>query len=376
MKAADINKIRIFLGSLVKKLESRSVPADISRGLPRELHFELTYKCDSDCKMCNLKYLRKKQTADDIGLSDIKKMVEDSIFLKHIKLAVLSGGEPWLNKEFIDILIYLRGIYPDSHLLMLSNMNNKDVLVNNLSRIKDSIGLDGMSLGSSLDGLNHVHDNIRGVPGAFDALIASAKSVKEQFPGFFFSFNFTLVPDNAGSLYDVFKWSRDTGYAVSFQSAVQKKETDSMVFTEKHLKTADEQINAVIEHLWSEKRLSGFGPQMLFDDPELMFLLMNFHYMYEYMREPSRFFQYCPCGREFAMIDPSGNIYLCPVNKHMLCGNIRKEDFDTIWESTICAQVRSSLGERKCHCWLSCTNSRQLAAAYFPHKEEIADSFL
>lgn len=60
----------------------KTVPSrDISCIAPEELHFELTYNCNTDCVMCNLKYLKDK-TKKEMTFDEIKKFVQQSKYLK------------------------------------------------------------------------------------------------------------------------------------------------------------------------------------------------------------------------------------------------------------------------------------------------------
>jgi len=252
---------------------------------------------------------------------------------------------------------------------------NTEYVLRQLELIGSSVGFERISLGSSLDGIGGLHDRLRGRKGAFDMLMNSAKAISAEHPELYLSFNYTLVPENAGSLFDVYKFAKENALNVSFQCVVDKSETEKQNFAEDTIRILDRQIDNIIEYIWNERKWPDFNVSMLFDNLDLMFTLLNLHYMYEYIKEPKRFFKYCPCGRKFAMIDPLGNLYLCPVNKHMLCGNIREADFDMIWEGARCSGVRNFISKNECHCWLSCTCSSMLAQSFFPHKDEIIKLF-
>ena len=63
------------------------------------------------------------------------------------------------------------------------------------------------------------------------------------------------------------------------------------------------------------------------------------------------------------MINPFGEVYFCPVYKNMFAGDLRKTDFDTLWNSKQANDVRTFFNSRKCHCWLTCTNGYMLGDA-------------
>lgn len=363
-------KVRGFLSELGDLLESKAPNSDIGKAAPKELHLELTYRCDSDCVMCNLKYLRKTQVAADIGLDDIIKMLQTDM-LKEIEYIILSGGEPWLNSEFPGIIECFRRRYKDSQILILSNLLNTDLIIDRISEIRSSIGLENISLGSSIDGLKDVHDNIRGVKGAFRSLVDTVLLIRKKYPGLLPTLNFTLIPDNADQIFDVYDWGRQMGLYVSFQVMVQKKETSVFKWTENKLEDVDTGINRIIEDIWERKGWNESIADRLFDNLSILFFLINFHYMAEYLRKPRRFFSDCPCGEKYAMIDPAGNLYFCPVYKDLIAGNIRSESFDSLWYGKKADEIRSFFNKKTCNCWLSCTNGIMLEEAFFPDRDVI-----
>ena len=59
-------------------------------------------------------------------------------------------------------------------------------------------------------------------------------------------------------------------------------------------------------------------------------------------------------GQRYAMFDPEGNLFYCPVNKHRPVGNIRQKSFDEIWSSSKAQAERDYVESCKCDCWLNC----------------------
>ena len=176
-------------------IEKTTKPQDIICKNPEELHFELTYDCNTNCIMCNLKY-RIDHTKPDITFEEIKNLIENSKYLKDIKFIVLSGGETFLRKDLNKIVHFLRGYYPQTEILILSNLFDKNIVFDTLNKIKEETGLHKISIGTSIDGIGIEHDKIRGQKGAFDNLKKNMEFLKQNFPEVYFSLNFTLIPDN------------------------------------------------------------------------------------------------------------------------------------------------------------------------------------
>ncbi|MFC2061720.1 radical SAM/SPASM domain-containing protein [Elusimicrobiota bacterium] len=370
-----VPEVRKFLAQLGAMMEQECKSTEVGSGPPEELHLELTYKCNSNCSICNIKSLRDNQKGEDLSFEEIRQTVEKSELLKDLNYIVLSGGEPWLHPELLEIVRFFHDRYPKAKMLLLSNLMDKDMVASNLSEIKSAVGLERISIGTSLDGVEKAHDIMRGVEGAFDSLVTTVLMIKKKFPEMYPYFNFTLTPDNSSQIFPVYEWSKKIGGSVSYQVMVQKKETKVYRWNEMLCVNVDTSINKIIQDIWREKQWNEFSPDQVFSNLDILFFLLNFHYMSTYIRSPRRFFPTCPCGEKYAMINPQGDLYFCPVHKDFTAGNIRKDDLDNLWVDRPTAEIRRFINMKTCYCWLSCTNSSMLEAAFFPNKDKIIDKF-
>jgi radical SAM protein with 4Fe4S-binding SPASM domain len=75
------------------------------------------------------------------------------------------------------------------------------------------------------------------------------------------------------------------------------------------------------------------------------------------------------------MVSPEGNIYFCPVHKNKIAGNLRKSTFDGIWKSREAEDIRNFFDQRRCHCWLTCTNGYMLEKALADGKQSFINTF-
>jgi MoaA/NifB/PqqE/SkfB family radical SAM enzyme len=369
-----MNKIRHFLEEFGSFAEKHARKKSVSgAGKPRELHFELTYRCNTSCVMCNLRYLApqgKELSSDDIG------RITGSPLLNEIEFIVLSGGEPWLKEDLPAIVRVLRGRYPRTGMLILSNLTDTALALRGIEMIKNEIGLDNVSIGSSIDGIGVAHDAMRGKTGSFAALTESLVKIRQHYPGLYVSLNFTLTPDNVDQMLPVFVWGNDHGYHVSFQVVVQKQETRQFVWKEEQLEKIDRQLDAIIEDIWTADGGGGQLHATLLANEGLLSRLLSLHYISGYLRSPQRYFPVCPCGEAFAMIDPYGNLYFCPVHKTMSAGNAAGGNFAAVWCSPAAEQARDYFNRQQCHCWLTCTNGHMIGSAIKDAKSSfITDKF-
>ncbi len=369
-------KVRKFLFRAGSYMEKNSIETNVCPAPPKELHIELTYRCDSSCIMCNLKELRAAQEKADITFREIKETVENSENLSNLNYIVLSGGEPWYNRDFTSIAIYFLRKFPSARVLILSNLVKTRQFFSDLEKIKSEAGLERVSLGTSIDGIGDEHDKIRGRKGAFESTIASAALIKKRYPQIFPCFNFTLLPQNAGTLFSVYRWAAGRGFNVSYQAAVPKKETGLIKWSEEQKKELDRNIDRIIKDIWKGMGWDEFKPSLLFSNLKLFFFLLNLNYISRYIKEPARYFKNCPCGERYAMINPEGYLYFCPVHKSLVAGNIREKSFDSIWKGKEAEKIRSFFNRKECRCWLSCTNSSMMEENFFNLKNKLENKYL
>jgi len=295
---------------------------------PQELHFELTYRCNSKCIMCNL-WFKKKQK--EVTLKEIKDFVNSSKLLQNIKVVVLSGGEPFLREDFIDIYSFFIDKYEDIKIGILTNFLNKNLVLKKLKNIlKTDKSKKSTWLSSSLDGIDDAYDKIRGTKNGYKKVLETYKTVRKEFPYIPITFTFTLFPKNVDQILPVYFASKKMGLNVAYQIFVQKKETEQFLWKKDNIKTVEEQLRFIPD-----------------------FPLKK--YFIEYLKKPKRFSRICKSVYKYVMVNPEGYIYVCPVYKDIYIGNIRNNNFDEIWNNEKSEGIKEKLSKGNCHCFLCCT---------------------
>ena len=62
----------------------------------------------------------------------------------------------------------------------------------------------------------------------------------------------------------------------------------------------------------------------------------------------------CLSGSRYAMLDPEGNVFFCPVGRKQIIGNIRSKPFDDIWTSAAAELERARIASCQCKAWIRC----------------------
>ncbi|HEY7699399.1 MAG TPA: radical SAM protein, partial [Vicinamibacteria bacterium] len=144
---------------------------------PRELDtliFFVTSRCNSLCRTCF--YWQELNSKDDLSFEEIVRL---SSTMPPFNEIWLSGGEPSLREELVDIVgtFYrtngVRSInYPANGILPGKLRDTLEAIFAACPEIRVNLNL-------ALDGIEETHDRIRGVPGNFAKALESLELLSE-----------------------------------------------------------------------------------------------------------------------------------------------------------------------------------------------------
>lgn len=346
---------RADAGYVLRELESWNLdfPEMEKEGI-RELHLEITHRCNLSCSMCHHWRLAGKDNAE-MGQDDIERIVSGSRLLSGVKTVVLTGGEPFLRADLPRIAGMLSRFFPRASVGILSNFYAPRLIE---KRLRDCFkaGVRNLWLGSSLDGPEATHDRMRGAENAHKNLWDTVSMLKREFPEVRFGFNYTMTPGNCAHLAGTYRFLKKRGIWLGAQRVVNHAGLPAERFSWKPRDTraAVAQIESIISGICSENRLlealiTGKAPRT----PWLWAELLYWKNLRSYMRRPSRLIKNCLAGYRYAMISPEGNLFFCPVRKHRVAGNALG-GLDPAWKSQNARREREALKNAGCHCWLHC----------------------
>ena len=136
----------------------------------------ITSKCQSKCRTCfNHKNLNR---SDDLSFEQIQKISRTAG--RFDKLWV-SGGEPYLREEMVDIIALFHENNGVKTINMPSNGLAKEKIIRMTGELLDRCPGLTIHLNFSLDGLGKTHDSIRGVPGNFLKTVDTIEAVRKLY---------------------------------------------------------------------------------------------------------------------------------------------------------------------------------------------------
>ena len=150
-----------------------SCPFNLSDEKTRIL-WEITPRCNMNCKHCLFYQNTKKGISKELSTEEVYKIIDNVSKDKNISAIWLSGGEPLLRKDIVEVCKYI------SSKSIVPSLSTNGILLND--DLIDKLYYAGVNyIHLSLDGAKaYTHDSLRGVPGAYDKLMKVMDLLKES----------------------------------------------------------------------------------------------------------------------------------------------------------------------------------------------------
>ena len=190
---------------------------------PRILILPVQYACDARCVMCNIWERHEKRHWEP---DELRRVLGNPRFAG-VEVINVTGGELTLRPDLTDmiraILDSLSGLRVAS---LQTNAMNPERLTARLPPVIDlfrertvaghPVHLD---INISLDGAGEIHDRVRGVPGAFEAVVKSLALIRgwlADLPRSKVMFNCTVVRQNVAHLDAVQRSADELGVEITY----------------------------------------------------------------------------------------------------------------------------------------------------------------
>ncbi len=360
MLKKSINLLKKTISELIE-VPQYYVPYLLKNGRanpPTRVDFELTYTCNLKCSFCPQAIFKeqspeKVQSAKNELSTDEIYSVIDELKAGGVPLVTLTGGEPFVRKDIMDIVTYIK-----QKDLELSILSNGALITKKKAEELVRLGVDTITF--SLDGPEALHDEVRGIPKTFSKMTKIAEHliktrVKQGKQRPYINFNCTISALNQSAFSEIIDAAVSIGIdSVSFgflfftnEEAISKtasvvdikqaKEEDQVLpdkFREVNPKEIEEQMERCREKAEKSGLNISFNPAL---DGKT---LEKYFYDYRYSYTNKCFFPW-----KVARVNPDGTVYPCSIDISM--GNLKKEKFFEIWNGKKYVQFRKTLKENK-----------------------------
>ncbi len=183
---------------------------------PREWLFPVTYRCDARCIMCSI---WQSDKSAELSLEDWHSVLAERLFAG-VESVSLTGGEPTLRHDLPQLAELLMQKLPAlRRLTITTNALDTKRVVRHCGMLLDLCAARSARffVGISLDGIGTVHDEMRGIPGAFDKVQQTVQELQGlQAHGLRMGINCTLTSRNLHQADSLQRWSAERGLPVNW----------------------------------------------------------------------------------------------------------------------------------------------------------------
>lgn len=153
--------------------------------MPKKPHlsyllFYVTSRCNLRCKHCF--YLDELNQHSEMTVEEIKLLAAS---LKPLSFVRLTGGEPFLRKDIPEVVSAFYQLAGTKRMGIITNGIRPEWVEERTSAIMETCRGLSLDVGVSIDGLEAIHDEIRGVKGAFGKARETVNrliSLKQKYP--------------------------------------------------------------------------------------------------------------------------------------------------------------------------------------------------
>jgi len=292
--------------------------------------------CNMKCEHCF--YWTSLNQRDDMSKDEIFTLSRSLGKLENLNL---SGGEPFLRKEFAEIcrqFIQHNGV---RQIYVPTNGYYTDRTVAAVTNVLEEKELDLFVVEISLDGMPEFHDNFRVAKNAFqkametyDALV----EIQKRDPRLRIHSIATATNVNMGEIRRLSTYLYERCPNMDHHNlAIIRGDRKNPDLAAPLLKEYQE-LYTYIRRLWAPREESRYGAIV---EPMLQWAKVK-------TLKEKRQVVPCSAGRQTVVVYANGDVSLCEIHKPI--GNLRQKSFQEIWQSEEAQRLRKSIACKECYC--------------------------
>lgn len=312
--------------------------------LPMNFTLGLCYRCNSRCKTCNI----YKKKAAELTVEEYDKIFQTVGNAPY--WLTLSGGEPFLRKDIVDICDVLYKRSKPGIINIPTNGILHKIIPERVAAIAEACPKTQIIINLSVDDVGERHDEIRGIPGNFQKAKHTWEQLKELdyenlalgIHSVISVFNVDRIPQIEDQLVEIFQPD-----SFITEIAEERVELDTMG---SGITPDVERYEKAINYLQDKIRKVEFhGISKITQS----FRLRYYEMVKRVLREKRQIIP-CYAGVASCQISPDGEVWGCCIRAESM-GNLRDVDYDfrKIWFSKAADNFRKSVKHRECYCPLA-----------------------
>lgn len=367
LEAFELPYSRRALASVLKGILNFGAKKPFTPGAPFLVVWDYTYRCNLRCKHC---YIVAGVNRSEMSLEERKKAL-DILADAGVIIIAFSGGEPLLGPGIYDMIRRASdyGIYP-------AMATNGTLITEEVAERLAKAGLQYVQI--SLDApIPQIHDDFRGIPGAWERTVKGIKNAKKA--GLYVEISMTITKLNYHLVPQMLELAKeleaDLFMHYNFIPTGRGKEIIELDISpserEKLLKLlAEKTLSKEVQAASTAPQYARIALQLSADTGETFLAGHFYRYASESKLSPlADFIGGCGAGRAYIALEPNGDIQPC-VFMPIKVGNILKDDFEDLWRNN---KIFNELRNREllkgpcaaCEYKYVCGGCRARAYAYF-----------
>jgi MoaA/NifB/PqqE/SkfB family radical SAM enzyme len=292
--------------------------------------------CNMKCEHCF--YWTSLNKRDDLTQDEIFALSKS---LGRIENLNLSGGEPFLRKEFSDIcrqFIRQNGV---RQIYVPTNGWYTDKTIKAVTETLQESSLDLFAVELSLDGMREFHETFRVAQGSFDRAMATYDALAElqqRDPRLRIHSISTATDVNVQEIRALTEYLYERCPQMDHHNlALIRGDRKNPALKLPDMREYAE-LYEYMRRLWRPREEGRYGGIV---DPMLQWAKLQ---------TVARGRQVIPCraGILTAVVAANGDVSVCELHEPL--GNLRKQSFWDIWTSDAATRLRQSIAARDCHC--------------------------
>lgn len=331
---------------------------------PYVISWNLTQRCNLLCAHCYMSALPGASAAEELSSQECRRIMDEIAEVNPNVLLILSGGEPLLRTDLLDL-----AAYANEKGFTVALGTNGVLLGEKEARLMRRSGIQGA--GISLDSADpKKHDAFRRLPGAWQGAVRAIEALRAE--GIEFSIHTTVTSENVEEIPAI----------IDLAGSLQAKVLlfFFLVRTGRGQNLTDvtpETYERVLTYL---ARVQGIGGGR--DSADLLVRTRcapHFRRIIYGLDPQSPLLRHyaqgsCPAGKYYCRITPSGDVTPCPYMP-VTVGSLRQQTFSTIWgDNPVFNRLRyGKLGGRCGTCEFSQICGGCRCRAYATHGDYLAE---
>lgn len=292
--------------------------------------------CNMKCEHCF--YWTSLNKRDDMSKEEIFELSRSLGKLENLNL---SGGEPFLRKEFAEIcrqFIQHNGV---RQIYVPTNGYFTDRTVAAVNGVLEEKELDLFVVEISLDGMPEFHDNFRVAKNSFQKAMETYEAlveIQKRDPRLRIHSISTATNVNIAEIRRLTTYLYERCPQMDHHNlAIIRGDRKNPDLAGPILKEYSE-LYTYIRRLWAPREENRYGAIV---EPMLQWAKVQ-------TLKQKRQVVPCKAGRLSVVVYANGDVSLCEIHKPI--GNLRQKPFQEIWQSEEARQLRDSISNRECYC--------------------------